>query len=738
MYGGTVFLAAFLLFAVEPMAAKQLLPVLGGASAVWVTCLVFFQGTLLAGYGFAWWMARWRRLWVYVAVMAAALCVLAVPTVLAVALGSFGMDIHLTLVGSSHPVTTIFLVLGATIGLPFLVLASTSPLVQVWWARSEGGVVPYRLFALSNAGSLLALVLYPTVIEPRMTLVEQRGWWAAGFVVYAGMCGWLAWRSMGVVQEEAGSSAALRNENKKTGNDELRGSLHPAAHEASGFGGDDGILEEGREKTPTSVGVGRRWMWFLLPMGAAMQLSAVTSHLSQDIAAIPLLWVLPLAVYLVTFIVAFDAPGLYRRWMVARMLVVMLAGLGYALSKVDTALPVWLAVLFYLVEVFVACWFCHSEAYQLRPEGAAESTVFYLLVAAGGVAGTFLIGIASPLIFRANYDLATAFLTVAVLALVVTWQEGWQQRMVWATGSLLLIALTVALHVQFGRHALLRARNFYGSLRVVETNIDSESASRGTNSDGTGSEDAYTSGTGPVRTLMNGRIRHGTQMMEADRRKTPTTYYGQDSGVGVTLRNCCEGRPKAVGVVGLGVGTIAAYGEAGDRMRFYEINPLVEPIARNLFTYLRDSPAAITVVAGDGRASLTREPAQGFDVLAVDAFSGDAIPLHLLTREAMQVYTRQLVPGGVVAFHVSNSYLDLAPEIARVAQAEGMQARLVESLPVPAEGAYRATWVLVSEDAGFFARPGVAAATTRIVQKPGLRVWTDDYSSLLPVLRLGW
>jgi spermidine synthase len=188
----------------------------------------------------------------------------------------------------------------------------------------------------------------------------------------------------------------------------------------------------------------------------------------------------------------------------------------------------------------------------------------------------------------------------------------------------------------------------------------------------------------------------------------------------------------------LGVGTIAAYGQAGDRMRFYEINPLVEPIARNLFTYLRDSPAKVEVVEGDGRASLARESSQGFDVLAVDAFSGDAIPLHLLTREAMQDYKRQLAPGGVVAFHVSNSYLDLAPEIARVAQAEGMQARVVESLPVPAEGAYRATWVLVSQDAGFFARPEVAAATARIEPKPELRVWTDDYSSLLPVLRLGW
>jgi spermidine synthase len=278
----------------------------------------------------------------------------------------------------------------------------------------------------------------------------------------------------------------------------------------------------------------------------------------------------------------------------------------------------------------------------------------------------------------------------------------------------------------------MTARNFYGALRVTVSDFDDQGDMRGKNADGS----AWT-GTGPVRVLMNGRIRHGMQMMAADRRRVPTTYYGEDSGVGVALRNCCEGRTKNVGVVGLGAGTLAAYGGVGDRMRFYEINPLVEPVARNLFTYLRDSAATITVVGGDGRAMLSREAPQGFDVLVVDAFSGDAIPLHLLTREAMEVYRRQLAPGGVIAFHVSNSYLKLAPEIARLADAEGMQARVVESFAVPAEGAYRATWVLVSADAGFFVKPGVRGVAMEITRQPGLRLWTDDYSSLLPVLRLG-
>jgi len=497
------------------------------------------------------------------------------------------------------------------------------------------------------------------------------------------------------------------------------------------------VLSAGPEHAASSgraTDTWRRWMWFLLPMGAAMQLCAVTSHLSQDVAAIPMLWVLPLGVYLATFILAFDMPGLYRRWVVVRLLAVMLASLGYALSKVDTALPIGLAVLFYLFEVFVACWFCHAEVYRLRPEGAAgtdKSTVFYLLVAAGGVAGTFLIAIASPLVFRSNYDLAIAFLVTAVLAAIVTWRDGWAQRLLWLTGSALLVALTVMLHVGFGRHALLRARNFYGSLRVTEAEIDTGGEPVGEDSAG-----GFSSGTGPVRTLMNGRIRHGTQMQDADRRTIPTTYYGPDSGVDIVLRDCCVGRVKRVGVIGLGVGTLAAYGRSGDRIQFYEINPLVESIARNLFTYIRDSQAAISVVEGDGRASLQHETVQGFDVLVVDAFSGDAIPLHLLTREAMEVYRRQLAPGGVVAFHVSNSYVDLAPEIRRLADSVGMQARLVESGAVPAQGAYRASWVLVSGDE-FFAKPEVQAVSTAIPEQAGLRVWTDDYSSLLAVMRWG-
>lgn len=690
VYGGLVFLSAFLLFVMEPMAAKQLLPLFGGSSAVWVTCLVFFQAALLCGYLFAHWIARQRRILVQACLVLGAVLVVLGPLVLSAAIGASGVAFQPNWGDCAHPVSTIFSMLGVRIGLPFVLLSSTSPLLQVWWTRQMGGGVPYRLFALSNAGSLLALAAYPTVIEPNLALGTQRALWAAGFLLFVSGFMWLRRRVVNSPQ----SSAEVLSE----------------------------------DSSAESVTATQRWMWFLLPMGASMQLAAVTSHLSQDIAAIPLLWVLPLGVYLLTFIVAFDMPRLYSRSLVSRLLIVMLAALGYALARVDTKLPVGIAVLFYMVEVFVSCWFCHAETYRLRPATAARSTEFYLTIAAGGVVGTFLVAIASPLVFRANYDLALAFFTTAVLGAIALWNEGWSQRALWVTASVLLFGTTVALRVQFGRNALVRARNFYGSLRVTASDFD----------DSGDPKSDVSSDTGPVRVLMNGRIRHGTQMLaDAEHRKTPTTYYGGDSGIGIALRNCCEGPTKRVGVIGLGTGTLAAYGQPGDKITFYEINPLVEPIARNLFTYLRESAAHVSVITQDGRLALEQAPSHRFDVLAIDAFTGDAIPLHLLTREAMQVYRRQLAPDGVIAIHVSNSYVDLAPAIARVADSEGLQARVVESFAVPAEGAYRATWVLVAANPAFFAIPAVHAAAMPIPRRPDLRVWTDDYTSLLPVMRLG-
>lgn len=670
LFGGAVFLASFLLFLVEPIVAKQLLPVFGGSAAVWITCLVFFQTALLVAYLYAHWLARSSKWAVHFSLLMLA-------AVAALAWSARTVD---SANAARHPVTAIFAALGMSIGLPFLMLGATSPLLQVWLARIETGGIAYRLFALSNLASLLALALYPTVIEPHFTLREQRVGWCCGFALFVIVAELLTWKT----RSATSTPSELKIEDE---------SALPAAP------------------------LRHKLLWVLLPMGAAMQLSAVTSYLTQNIAAIPLLWILPLAAYLISLIVAFQFPRLLPRGILMRFLVVMLAGLSYMLAHVDVSVPLSIGLTFFLVEVLIACLFCHTEAYTLRPQRASESTLFYLLFAAGGALGSFLIGIVSPLIFSFNYDIAITFLFTALLALAVTWQTRWMQRLLWSTVSVSLLALVVMLHIAYQRDTPLAVRNFYGGLRVRQ------------------SLSVFPGAT--LRTLTNGSIQHGTQIFSPELSRTPTTYYAEDSGVGLALRFCCQGRTRNIGVVGLGVGTIAAYGKAGDRIEFYEINPAVAPIAQHLFTYMHDSGAQITIVDGDARSSLAQEPPQNLDVLVVDAFSGDAIPLHLLTTQAVDLYKHHLAPGGILAFHISNQHVDLEPEIALLGKAAGMEVRRVSSIENPARGEFTATWMLMTENAGFFAQPDVVAYVRQPSQDARVRLWRDDYSSLLPLLRWG-
>jgi hypothetical protein len=548
-------------------------------------------------------------------------------------------------------------------------------LLQVWWARTEASEVPYRLFALSNLASLLALGLYPSLIEPHFTLQTQRIGWACGFAAFGVLCMVLTWKTQSV----------------------------------------SGRINVDEDSSIPETSLSHKLLWVLLPMGAAMQLSAVTSYLTANIAAIPLLWILPLAVYLITLIFAFQFPHLLPRGLVARGLIVMLGGLAYMLSKTEVSLPLRISVLFFLIEVFVSCFFFHSEAVAVRPERASESTLFYLMFAAGGALGSFVIGIVSPLVFRFNYDLALTFLVTALLASVVTWKEGWSQRMLWAVASIMMAVLVSWLHVAYQRETIAAVRNFYGTLRVKQNHGYPGSV---------------------MRTLTNGTIQHGTQYFGTEQlRRTPTTYYAEDSGVGLAMRYCCEGRARRFGVIGLGAGTLAAYGRPGDDIKFYEINPAVAPIAENVFTYIRDSGAHIEIVEGDGRLSLLHEGPQRFDVLVVDAFSGDAIPLHLLTTQAVALYRKHLTPSGILAFHISNQHVDLEPPVALLAKAAGMEAVRISTGPKDEIGEFGATWMLVTDNAGILALPEVASRARPAAIKDGLKVWTDDYSSLLPVLR---
>jgi hypothetical protein len=670
LYGSAVFLAAFLLFLVEPIAAKQLLPTFGGSAAVWLTCLVFFQTALLAGYAYAHWAARRSHQRVPMALYIALLLSAAVSALV------WSLRSESFRHASTHPFGMIFLALLLSIGLPFLLLGATSPLLQAWLARLEQDRIPYRLFALSNLASLLALALYPTLVEPYLTLRMQRVLWSCGFVCFVVLAGTLAWGMRNRAPEPSSPNEART---------------------------EDGPPPSLRSKC----------LWLLLPMVASMQLCAVTSYLTANIAAIPLLWILPLAAYLITLIIAFEYARFVPRPVLTRLLAVMVAGLAYMLAKADVSLPVGIGIAFFLLEMFLACLYCHVEAYALRPRAAKDLTVFYLLFAAGGAVGSFLIGIASPLIFSSNYDVAISFFATALVAILVVWPASWSERVLWSAGAAMLLYVLVLLHAAYHRDTLFSIRNFYASLRVKQS---------------------YDSNRHWVRTLSNGTIQHGTQIFAPALMTTPTTYYAVDSGVGLALRYCCGDRARTVGIVGLGAGTVAAYGRPGDRMRFYEINPAVEPIAQHLFTYLRDSPAQISFADGDARTSLAREAPQHFDVLVIDAFTGDAIPLHLLTTEAIAIYRRHLAPGGILAFHISNQHVDLGPAIYLLAQAAGMQARTVQSLAKDQEGEFNATWVLVTENSALLALPEIAEHSWPTDQLKGLRLWTDDYSSLLALL----
>jgi hypothetical protein len=702
LYAIAIFLGSFLLFLVEPMAAKRLLPLLGGSAAVWTTCLVFFQVALLLGYLCAHWLATRLRprtqTFLYTGLLIACLAQVSV---------NLRPDLR---ANTLHPIVSVFLLLTALIGLPFVVLSATNPLLQAWYSTGASGaampggrvVPPYRLFALSNFGSLLALLVYPWLLEPRFSLREQSLAWLAGFAVFASACAGIAFVK-------------------------LRGARDHNVAVAP----DPGTAAITDEPKP---GAGDRLLWLLLAACGSVLLCAMTNHLSQNIAAIPLLWIVPLTMYLLSFVVAFSRgswlPGFLRRripWMnvsVARMVLLVLtaATLGWLVFMADEMRhdpSLWQTVALYCSALFVLCLFCHAELHRLRPS-PRHATSFYLSIAAGGALGAILVGVMAPLILTGSYELAWSVVFTAAMALVVTARQGIGWRLFWSAATVAIAGILVFFHIRGdGEHTITRLRNFYGTLRVTEDLVPPFS--------------------GPTRYLYHGTIRHGSQIYTDELRKTPTTYYAHDSGVGLALDLCCGDRARRVGVIGLGTGTLAAYGRKGDVFRFYDINPLVEPIARNMFTYVRESAATIEVVPGDARLSMAVEAPQQYDVLAIDAFAGDAIPVHLLTSQALAVYQRHLSPGGIIAFHVSNKFLNLSPVVAQLAASAGLQVVFVASDPNDDKedntGEYQADWVLVTANQDFLSNEKVVEAGGDPVKNPVVRPWTDDYNSVLPLLR---
>jgi SAM-dependent methyltransferase len=565
--------------------------------------------------------------------------------------------------------------LSVSIGLPFVLLSATSPLAQIWYARASAEREPYHLFALSNLASLLALLSYPLLIEPRVAAYKQTTLWSALFAVFVLLCAaaaWLARRrtvptiAAGMEQSETAAAPTLRE----------------------------------------------KLLWLGLSTCSSLLLLSITNKLLDDVAPVPLLWILPLALYLLTFALAFSRRIFYWRWMLVRFLAVALGSLGYAIYDPTYTESVQVSVPIFCVGLFLCCWFCHGELALRRP-APRHATSFYLMISLGGALGAIFVGLAAPHLFTAIYELPLALIITALLAVATLWPQGWLVRIFWFAAAASMAFVLVRNVRGYEKDTIVRVRSFYGALRVRQfTNWLKE----------------------PYRTLYHGKIEHGAQYVNPPSSLLPTTYYGPDSGVGLALAHCCP-NGKRVGAIGLGAGTVAAYGKTSDYFRFYEINPQVIAIARSSFSYLRDSPARIDVVLGDARLSLENEPPQQFDVLAVDAFSGDAIPVHLLTREAFAVYLRHLKPDGILAVHTSNTYLNLPPVVKLLAAEAGCDAQLIVNDDNHRKLIDSSDWVLVTRNRQFLDSIDSTVLIEPIAASPKLRAWTDDFNNLFQILR---
>lgn len=621
---------------------------------MWSMCLVFYQTALLAGYLFA------RLLTTYLRPRAQAATHIAVLAV-SLLLLPVGPGENWRSPATDHPSWLIFRMLTVTIGLAFVALSATSPLLQTWLAR-RGTREPYRLFAVSNFASLAALLTYPTVVEPFFGTRKQSVGWSLLYVLFAVLCAVIAWRTRTV------RSSAIA-------------------------------------ETRASASLRQRIEWFALAACGSMLLLSVTNHIDENVAAVPLLWVLPLAIYLLSFVFSFGWLNIYRRALWIRLLAIALGIVGYAIYNIDALIPVQLSLPIFLAGLFIICLFCHGELNRLRPP-VEQLTDFYLALAAGGAAGAIAIGLVVPNLFRGVYELPLALVFTAALALALTWNDGvWAVRVLWFAVAGCMIAVTVMNVEAYRKNSLSLRRSFYGSLRVVETPH---------------------AGPNQQRILFHGTVEHGAQFVQPPGREHPTTYYGPDSGIGIVLRDGVPS-PKRVGVIGLGAGTLAAYGNRGDEFEFFEINSQVADIGQSLFFYLRESAARTHIQIGDGRLLLEKDRAMLFDVLAVDAFSGDAIPVHLLTREAFALYRKHLTANGVLAFHVSNDFLDLAPVVQKLAADAGYQAVLVHNHEDRDEMTLPADWVLVTNNAAVLENTAVRVHSKSIASHSGARLWTDDY-----------
>ena len=680
LLAATTLLSAFLLFQVQPVISKSILPWFGGSPAVWTTCMLFFQLFLFLGYCYAHLLSRQKfrlQVLIHLSLLAVGACLLPI-----------GPSSDWKPKGADDPTLRIMLLLVTHVGLPYFLLSATGPLLQTWFS-SVFKKSPYRLYALSNIGSLSALLSYPFLVEPALSTTDQSIGWSWGFGAFVLICGLTSCFIFRFASARDNSSASPAE------------STRSAAE-------------------PPSWSI--RVLWIALPAFASITLLATTNHVCQDVAVIPFLWVLPLSLYLLTFILCFDADGWYRRGLTSTAAMATIGVISIIASfGIYPSLTLEITIAF--AAMFALCMLCHGELVRRKP-APAFLTSFYLMIAAGGALGGMLVAIVCPVVFdiffEMNLVLLAGFLIAAMIFVVDNVQRfhtrGWWRVV---ASALILVGAVATSRAQLGvlgGEQVTVKRNFYGVTKVIHQQGESPDESG--------------------LALVHGRIVHGFQYDDPARKKLPTKYFVPESGVGVTLNRYPAQGPMRVGVIGLGVGTLAAYGREGDSYRFYEINPAVVEIANRHFTFLRDSPAKIDIVLGDARLTMEQEESQQFDVFIIDAFSGDAIPTHLLTVEAFKIYMRHLKPNGVLAANISNRHIDLRGVFQQLASTFDLQSIFIE-LEVDEDIATSGSqWVVASRNDQFMADDVVQSAAIgfhgRYAKAP---LWTDERSNLLQILK---
>lgn len=693
----SIFLSAFLLFQVQPMIARYILPWFGGTPAVWSTVQLFFQVFLTGGYAYATWLIgrvpAKKQGWIHIGLLAV--------SVLLVALLGSSWPSPITPDASWKPLTVdtpildIFKLLMVCVGIPYFLLSTNSPLTQAWFSRALPGRSPYWLYALSNIGSLLGLLAYPFLIEPNFTLKTQ-GWaWSVGYVLFVLLAAYGAFRS-------TRGQAAVAETPK--------------------------VIERAAVSAKPSIQL--YVLWILLSAIASTISLATTSQITQEVAAIPFLWVLPLSIYLLSFILTYSDERWYNRKLFGVLMVVATVGFAWALS--DTRAHFIPLIIAYCFMLFVSVMICNGETYRLRPE-PEHLTRFYLMTSIGGALGGVAVNLIAPFIFKGYWELPisvglTWSLVLAIFMTRNSTNRGLRIRFI----HNVLVGATVLLSGSFALYALaggktsgvvFEERNFYGVVRVKEFNAD-DPAWRGYN-------------------MAHGITIHGMQFAAADKRREPTAYFARPSGIGLAMVNHPKyGHGMKVGILGLGIGSLAAYGQPGDSYRMYEINPIMLQLAEGqggYFSFLADTPATVTNILGDARISLERELASGgsdeFDLLAMDAFSSDSVPVHLLTKEAFDIYLKHLSPDGILAVNVSNRHLDLLPVLWQAAQYYKLK-----MVVIPTEGdgkmVFTSNWVLLSPKPELLEIPALTArAIPMDAYTTNVPLWTDDFSNLFQILK---